>query len=634
MYSVPHLAVFTILWALVQVGYALGSPGVLTGTQIDTDGYMRLVRLGVLLDGGGWYDGTIPRSNWPFGEVHHWTRPLDALLVAIMLPFAAFLQTDTAVAIAGAIVSPLCHLALCIAALWVVQPLVPGPSRHYAMPAMLAQPGLIAYGTVGRADHHMLIFLLAALAMGAWMRALICPSSRKWGLAAGILSAVGIWVSPESLLPLALIFLSGGIAWVLRGPRMIVPNLHLCAGLAGALAVAIVLERPPTEWLWQEFDRISFAHLTVSLLAAAFWWAVRSLHRTEDGARASALEHRSTEATNEGSGMGAPQGPAASGWQRRLTYGMVGAVLASGLLAAIHPRFFHGPWEAVDPEIIAIWLSRVQELQPLLPEDRAGFGRFMVYFGPVLFLLPAAVVWLWRDRSDTRVTARAFLLAALLVYVPLAAYQARFSGYVGLVAAILMMDLIARLLERADAIASPLRRSGTRVAAILGILMSPLIMGEAAGALASAGGSITSRENGEDPSAGPCRLDGISVFLSDPAGLGSEPRTIAAFIDFGPELLYRTPHRILAGPYHRNADGIMAAYRMLTALDPALADSIVRARQVNLVLICPPRDSAYFGRQAGPSVYTGLVHGTPPQSMHEIALPDHIPDGFRLFQVR
>ena len=31
---------------------------------------------------GNWYDGSLPRSNWPYGEALHWTRPLDVVLLA------------------------------------------------------------------------------------------------------------------------------------------------------------------------------------------------------------------------------------------------------------------------------------------------------------------------------------------------------------------------------------------------------------------------------------------------------------------------------------------------------------------------------------------------------------------------
>ncbi len=57
------------------------------------DGYMRLNRVTQLYLTGDWYDSGIRRSNAPYGEVLHWTRPLDLLLLAgafVSAPFSDF----------------------------------------------------------------------------------------------------------------------------------------------------------------------------------------------------------------------------------------------------------------------------------------------------------------------------------------------------------------------------------------------------------------------------------------------------------------------------------------------------------------------------------------------------------------
>ena len=44
---------------------------------VDTDGYMRYLRIEALLDGGEWFDPLFTRSNFPYGETSHWTRLVD-----------------------------------------------------------------------------------------------------------------------------------------------------------------------------------------------------------------------------------------------------------------------------------------------------------------------------------------------------------------------------------------------------------------------------------------------------------------------------------------------------------------------------------------------------------------------------
>ena len=46
-------------------------PELLSGRLMDTDSYMRLVRVRRLAE-MGWFDGTIPRSNAPFGRFESW----------------------------------------------------------------------------------------------------------------------------------------------------------------------------------------------------------------------------------------------------------------------------------------------------------------------------------------------------------------------------------------------------------------------------------------------------------------------------------------------------------------------------------------------------------------------------------
>lgn len=614
-----HLLAFLLIWLSTQTVLVILDPEVVRGAQIDADGYMRLVRVEQLLDTGDWYDGAISRSNWPLGEDHHWTRPLDILLLALALPFRLLFDWRDALAIAGAIVSPICHLAICLLAVWVVAPLCRGPERFLAMPAVLVQPGLLAYGTAGRADHHCLILLLFFAALGAWIRALLAPHRKGPPLAAGMLSGLGVWVSPESLLPLAVLLASGAIAWILAGPLMRRPNSFLCSGLVSGILIAIPLQHPPEAWWAVAADQISITHLTVALLALGFWWAVgltRILHH-ERAAGTSAVT----------------PDDAVSGRMHRLALGAAGALLFIVAVRLLHPEFFRGPWSDVDPEVIGVWLRFVKELQPLLPREPAGLGLFLIHLGPAIALVPLLGWWVRSGKSDPRRFVWILLLVSLVAYVPLAAYQMRFSGYVGAVTAIAMIEAARRLLARTEVLRSSPRRRLARVGVMGGILLGGLLSGLAAEALT--GGpderhapAVASQRDGE------CSLSRLSGVLTDPDGLGERPHTIAAYIDFGPELLYRTPHRVLAGPYHRNHQGILAAYRLLTATDERKVRALAEARQVDLILLCPTADRPYFLRkEEEDSLYARLVDGRAPRWIHPLRLPRQAPDGFLLFSV-
>jgi len=90
-YFICFVAVFVIIVFSFQ--YISGNSSVRKGDLCDTDGYTRLNRVIQLQETGKWYDSVNARSNAPYGESMHWTRPLDVLLLAgawLTEPFTDF----------------------------------------------------------------------------------------------------------------------------------------------------------------------------------------------------------------------------------------------------------------------------------------------------------------------------------------------------------------------------------------------------------------------------------------------------------------------------------------------------------------------------------------------------------------
>ena len=137
------------------------------------------------------------------------------------------------------------------------------------------------------------------------------------------------------------------------------------------------------------------------------------------------------------------------------------------------------------------------------------------------------------------------------------------------------------------------------------------------------------------PALASCPLGELARYLNDPRGLGDRPRTIVASVNFGPELLYRTGHRVLATPYHRNSAGILAAYRIMSAAGDAGARAMLRDRGVELVLLCPDAtEAAVFAGAGGESTfYLRLLRGELPAWLRPLALAPELGQAFRLFEV-
>jgi hypothetical protein len=132
-----------------------------------------------------------------------------------------------------------------------------------------------------------------------------------------------------------------------------------------------------------------------------------------------------------------------------------------------------------------------------------------------------------------------------------------------------------------------------------------------------------------------CRIARIAHLLNDPGAPGATPLVIAALLDRGPEILYRTRHSVVGTPYHRNAAGIWDGYRLLAAPTEEESHEIAVRRGINLLLVCPSRvERSFYTRQTGrDNLYTRLSDGAVPPWLAPVAIEPKDADGFRLFRV-
>ena len=132
-----------------------------------------------------------------------------------------------------------------------------------------------------------------------------------------------------------------------------------------------------------------------------------------------------------------------------------------------------------------------------------------------------------------------------------------------------------------------------------------------------------------------CLLKSVSQYLDDSTGWGDRPRNIVAFVDFGPELLYRTKHAVYSIPNHRYQRGFTDSYQMLAAADDNFALSIAERRNIELILICPEgvEDTFYRNDDGVETLHDRLSTGRGPWWLREAALPLPLGRSFKLFEV-
>ena len=172
---------------------------------------------------------------------------------------------------------------------------------------------------------------------------------------------------------------------------------------------------------------------------------------------------------------------------------------------------------------------------------------------------------------------------------------------------------------------APVRAAAARVGATVLLLGGFLV----AGGLATPAGEL-----GPVGSPARCRLDRLADALR-PHEAG-RPLIIVAHQDFGPELLYWTPHAVVATPYHRNVQAVRDVHRILGSADEDESHVLLDRRQADLVLLCPAARGGYFGRRdvsGMPTLYARLFDGTGPGWLRPLPLAAPGAEGFLLFEM-
>ncbi len=595
----PLLAVAAFVVFIHGAWWLAADTVVVNGELFDGDSYAWLLRATRLFETGGWFDNSLPRANAPYGGSLHWTRLFDALLIALSAPLVPVLGFGKALYWAGVAVGPILHVAAAVALVWAALPILSRAAAHFAGILTVAQFGILGYATAGHADHHLLFGLLTILALGFVIRALIASAGPtdhpRAALFAGGFLALALWVGPEALIFLALCLLATGVAWLSGEPGGAGKNVHFTLGLTLGLALVLLIERGAAGYGDVEYDRVSILYLTLAALLGVFWSAVRAGNRFWSGRH---------------------------GVVRRLFVALAGAGAIASVMWLLYPKILLGPLGQVDPDLLYLW-GDISEFASI--ED---VPRLLLYLGGGVLAAPWVV---WRARKEWNRPHRwPWLLIAggLFVYLAVAVNWARGSLYAGIFIAVVIADLIGR----ADEIIAA-RLAGT--ARVLALMAAVTFL--AVGPMAAGAGGLYGKMNsgqGNRAATGFCPLQTMTRFLNEPPWSGRS-RTVLASPNFGPEILYRTGHKILGTLHHRNAAGILDSVRILGGAEDAEVLRLVRRRGIELILICLNSGSGGYirGRADKRILYRRLERGEPPAWLKEIAIPRDLGQAFRLFEV-
>lgn len=563
------------------------------GALAGPDGYMRLVRVEALFETGDWYDSFAERSNVPWGDDQHWTRPFDVLLLTGAVLLEAMTGFEAGLFWSGVLISPLLHIAALLALMWAARPLFDTRGLFYLGMLAIAQPAVLIYFAAGRPDHHSLLGLLFVLILGFLARLLTLRFDTSLAIGAGLASAAMLWVSVEGMLTVAIVAAALGLAWVVWRETFADKNLVFTTALIGGLVLALLAERPWSDIGEIAYDRLSIVHLPVFGTLLMFWLATSLVDR-----------HTSLCDT-----------PGA-----RALMAIGGAIASVLVIWAVFPMFLAGPFAEVDPGVARLIFDATAEVQPLIDPAKPmrSLVRVALFVGPALVAVPALALFL-RRRADPNWRIWVGIAIGLAVFLPLAVYQVRWASYVEFLAVIPYAAVLLLLLGRLET--RPALRALTTVGFAVGFMVVAMAL------------SLASPKS-ESRHAGSCPLTAMAGHLADTTVFGPGPRRIMSFAFFGTELLYRTPHAVVGTSFHYAAEGLQDTHDFFTATDDRVARRILAVRGIDLVMICPAAAEAALYRAApggGATLLDRIEAGAPPAWLAPIVLPGALASDFLLF---
>jgi hypothetical protein len=574
---VPSLAV-----VLAMAGYfMLGSDRLAevwrTGAFFDTDDAMRMVQVRDLMAGQGWFDLTAWRLDPPQGMVSHWSRLVDAPLVALIALFRLFLDGVFAERAARIAFPAVLMAGLFAAGAYGARVLVDRSARWLGICAMLFCGVMFWQFPPGRIDHHAPQILTLIVSVVAMAEAFDPPRAFHAAALSGAATAFGLGIGLENLPFFALIAATPALVYVWRGAAARGLMLGFAAGLASTLAAVVLVTMAPARWGVRACDALSGAH-ALSALAGCAGYAVLAL---------------------------LPPAPRVA---RLVLVAAVGACALAPMLW-LAPACLADPFAGLDPLVRKYWLDHNAEVISIFEEYRIEPGAAILMAVPVLIGLAGACFGAARGAGVVRarwlllaaVTALAFALGALHVRVFSSAMPLAALGLLAPVGA--LRDFIAaRVPEARGKLVS-----GT--AALLGLFALSSF------GVAAASPELAAAPEVEKSSAKAWRRPDACLDSASYAPLAALGSGLAVTqVSPGAYLLAHTELSVLAGPYHRDIRGNRTALDILRA-PPAAAEGLARKANAKYVILCwdKPSDAAALREMAPEGLGAALMDGAAPQ---------------------
>ena len=612
-YPISDLIAMSIIILLAHI--ALGTQiQVFEGKLGDTDVYMWLNRVLQLHQTGEWFNHLNPDINPPNGHVQHWTRPFDSLLYIGAYFGSSIFGFDKALEYWSLLLGPLFHILTLAALFWAVIPLATEKSQSFFSILgllYLGQAFIMGNFYIGRADHQILLMFLFAMSIGFMVRLLTQHYQRRWTIWFGAAAALSLWVGMESLLMVVLVQITLGLRWLFGNQTSAIQLRDYFASLSLFSAIALLADRGVVNYFSHYADKISFSYVFSFCLVALFWMLI--------------VAYVNNKKENQ------------HGLIRRLSYSLIGLVIVFALLSTLFPGFFSSPLSEVDELYRTIRLINISELRPLFSwvlfqsdEGVTHVARLIAAFG---LLIPAAFIFIPKacEANSKNVWFWRFICLGVLLFVFLGLRQNRWAVY----GVMLLLPAYAIWTERTvDYLTAKFYGVGQIVIKLSFIILCSVgfSMFWLTIKFQDVFNSVNARTKTQSEI---CDLRYVVDELNDFQNLGKNSKHVMTLTDLGPELMYRTNHKVYSIPNHRYQPGFTDSYTFFNTSDESTAYLIAKQRNIDLVLVCTLEVANEFYDDSTDEVtfYRRLTGNYTPDWLEEVLLSPQDNRVFRLFVV-
>ncbi|MCP4184610.1 MAG: hypothetical protein GY761_15050 [Hyphomicrobiales bacterium] len=582
---------FQLAWSWNSLRYI-----VTQGSLPGPDDFMRLFQVRSLLSGQSWYDSTAYRMLPPDGADIHWSRLIDAPIAGLIHLMSPLMGQQLAERLTT-IVWPTIILVLTVLVITkICDSLFSRYNRLLPVFFTVLCTSSLAQFVPGRIDHHnvqILLYIGLLWCLVNWQK----PHAN---ISAGIIIPLSISIGLDVLVFFILLMAWFGMEWAFGFDKNGKSLRRFALSLAAVTLVLYPVNIAPDQWFAAHCDANSLVFLSAQLSIALSMLVMSfcSQYLSSNTAKTRIIS--------------------------RLTLAFVLAVGCALILLAVFPACIGGPYAAVSDELNSRWLSQVSEAKNLMTmlNDYPEYWIKTVGYCALIF---ATGAWLLSKNLENK-TRMAMIYAAFLASVLLAIIQYR-TIRIGFFAAIPICVLASELITRKliD------RFGGGSLPSMAGQVASVIVLSTASWAfvgtllLAKPAQSLSVDLNTdiENQSANILSMRKTCFLGSDYELLASLPQGhVISGLNSAPAILIFTNKSIVAGPYHRNQQGILDVMDFFFT-DVDKAHQIARQHKLDYVALCrSPNSKSRTQTRAGQKIANlkyNLLMGNLPSWLHRLS---------------